>query len=272
MSAQGSESFEWAVRDSVARAAVPGVFLLLAGILIAPLERRAADGTDAWLVQIETAELDESMGQAILAGVVGGFRGFLADLAWIQTHLYWEQRDAAKTARMIALTVSLDPRPDLFWLNGARMIAYDIPRWRIERAGGHEVVPPSLQRRIRQEQARSALDLLKRARAFHPERSRLIIEQAMVHLNALDDIDAALELFRQAASVPDAPFYTGRIYGELLRRAGRPGDAYVWYVHLFETLPRDQPYALLPLVLERIRQLEAELEVPPGQRYEARTP
>jgi len=56
------------------------------------------------------------------AAVAGGF--------WLQANCAWERRDAAETAALLNLTVAADERPLYFWLNGARMPAYDLPAWR----------------------------------------------------------------------------------------------------------------------------------------------
>ena len=67
--------------------------------------------------------------------------------------------------------------------------------------------------------------------------------------------------------MPDAPYYAARIYAELLRRLGRPRDAYVWLRHLHATLPPDDEAAMPGVVLQRIRDLEGVLAIPPGERY-----
>jgi tetratricopeptide (TPR) repeat protein len=167
---------------------------------------------------------------------------------------------------LLRLSTAIDPRPVYFWINGARIMAYDFAAWRIAEAGG-DAVSPGVEERIRREQAMLALRHLDAAERFHPNNAELWIERAAVELNALKDVNAAAESYRRASEMPGAPYYAARLHAEMLRRAGRKAEALAWLVRLHPTLPRDDEAAAADVVLGRIRELERELGVPAEKAY-----
>lgn len=242
------------------------LLLLLLGWLLAPLERSARRALPAGSATPELAQLEDALGQGLVVGVLGGFRTILADFTWIRLNTAWEQRQAPELAALIRLVTTLDPDSVYFWVNSARMLAYDVPHWRIRAAGGPLVVPAAEQRRIAEEQAQQGFALLAQARQYHPDEPKLYLEVAQIYLNRLQDDAQAAEWFLRAAQFPDAPYYAARIYAELLRRQGKQQQAYVFLRQLHAQLP-DDPYAQKNIVLERIRELEASLAIPEAQRY-----
>lgn len=202
---------------------------------------------------------EEERTPAGAVGVLGGLRTLAADLVWLRAYAHWERRDVAATEGLLALTTALDPRPLYFWLNGARILAYDVPAWRIRAAGGFGAVSAAEQTRINAEQAQRALDFLAEAGRTHPHAAALWIEAANIELNRRHAVAAAAECYRRAAEQPDAPFYAARIHAELLRRLGRKQEALAWLKQLYPTLPPLEEAAAAPLVHSRIVELEREL-------------
>src|SRR4051812_38609326 len=70
--------------------------------------------------------------EGLSVGVLGGFRALAADLVWLRAYVAWERHDAAATEALIKLTTTLDVRCLRFWISGARIMAYEIPNWRVE--------------------------------------------------------------------------------------------------------------------------------------------
>ena len=204
-------------------------------------------------------------GQGVTLGLLGGFRAIVADFTWLRLHVIWEQRDLAATDTLLRLVTTIDPRPLYFWVNGARIIAFDMTAWRIAEAGGHEVLPAVQRDRLGAEQARLAIRLLEEAMTFHPGNAALWIERANIELNRLRDSAAAAESYRKAWEQPGAPTYAARLHAELLRRLGRKAEALVWLTRLHPQLPPEEEGT--ELVLSRIRDLERELGVPVMQTY-----
>ena len=204
-------------------------------------------------------------GQGVTLGLLGGFRAIVADFTWLRLHVIWEQRDLAATDTLLRLVTTIDPRPLYFWVNGARIIAFDMTAWRIAEAGGHEVLPAVQRDRLGAEQARLAIRLLEEAMTFHPGNAALWIERANIELNRLRDGEAAAESYRKAWEQPGAPTYAARLHAELLRRLGRKAEALVWLTRLHPQLPPEEEGT--ELVLSRIRDLERELAIPVMQTY-----
>ena len=209
-----------------------------------------------------------AVAQGVMRGLLGGNRAAAADVAWLRAQVLAERGDLVGTDAMLRLVTVLDPRPLYFWLNGARIMAYDMLGWRIAAAGGTDRVPDAEQRRLVAEQARQALARLGEARQFHPASAARWIEQANIELNRLGDLPGAATSYRRAAEQPDAPYFAARLHAEMLRRLGRKSEALAWLTKLHPQLPAGDAAASADLVLTRIRGLERELGVPAEQAYE----
>ena len=241
--------------------------LLGAGIALRPLEASAWEEVRAKQPALRLESLKDALGQGITVGLFGGFRAIVADFFWIRTNSIWEKNDLPGTQTSIKLVTAIDPRPLYFWLNGSRMIAYDMPNWRIDKAGGWEAVPEAVKRRFDEEQSSIAIKYLEGALGFHPNEPLLILEIGNSHLNRLKDVETAARYYLEASKQPDAPYYAARIYAELLRRLERLPEAYDFLKKLYPTLPKNDDMAQAPVVLERIRELEGELNIPTALRF-----
>ena len=244
----------------IRRMLVTLVLLVVLGAILRPIEAPSWRVVKASQPELNLEAIEGSLGQGLVIGVLGGFRTIMADFAWIRMDTVWQRRDRAELDAMIRLVTTLDPRPDFFWINSARMVAYDVPNWRIEDEGGYSDVSAARQLAINQEQAGQAFALLARAREFHSDSSKLTLETGQIHLNRLKDIPKAAEWFLKASKMPDAPYFAARIYAELLRNQGKDREAYDYLKQLYIDLP-DDPYAQKDIVLERIRNLEDALKV-----------
>jgi hypothetical protein len=234
--------------------------LLLAGGLGHALAR------SAW------AARHSATGNAPSLGGLAGFRALAADVLWLKTYGAWERRDGEAIRLLIETVVAIDPRPLAYWVEGARMLAYDLAHWDVAAPPAESSVPLAVRQRAVEQHANIALHHLRRARALYPSRSVLWIEEGNIHLNVRGDIERAAEAYRQAALLPDAPYYAARIYAELLRRSGRLAEAHAWLTELHPRLTRiedpwERELASPDIVLARIHELERELgaRLPPGQ-------
>lgn len=234
------------------------------------LERVAAPAWSAARERQPAMKLDSSMaaaGQGVTLALLGGFRALVADAAWIKMYALWETRDLPGVQTLIQLVSTVDPRPMYFWMNGARILAYDLPVWRVEAAGGFDTVTAPARERIGREQGLLALKHLDAAMTFHPASADLWIERANIELNKLRDLTAAAESYRRAWEQPRAPYYAARLHAELLRRQGRKSEALAWLVKLHPQLPADPDAARDDVVLQRIRELERDLGIAPEGAY-----
>lgn len=245
--------------------------MALAGVVTEPLGGPAWRKLRSRQPALELGAIEGGLGQGLTIGLLGGFRCIIADFLWLETNNSWEDMNLPATQTLIKLVVGVDPRPLYFWMNGSRMIAYDMAAWRIDALGGPNVVPAPVQHRINQEQSAVAVAMLERALAHHQRAAALIyVEIASIHLQRLNDAATAAIYYRKAAEQPGAPHYVARIYGELLRQLGRTREAYDWlretYVRLpLEDDPRDP--AMRRVVFDRIRTLEQQLGIPDTERF-----
>jgi tetratricopeptide (TPR) repeat protein len=224
---------------------LPLLLLLAATSLLRPLESQL-HGADV------RVSLTGGLSGNGLLGVLGGMRAAVAGGFWLRTNQAWEKRDAAGTTALLHLTVAADERPLYFWLNGARMLAYDIPLWADVPAR-----PEAARRKAVREGVDAALTFLETGLRAHPQSAEILIEMANIQLRVGKNPEAAAVLFRRAAEQPGAPYYAARIHGELLRELGRPGEALAWLKAILPDLPADDPAAARAVVEQRIKALEA---------------
>lgn len=255
------------MKSKAARFSVIVLVLALSGAALNRFVQPAWAEARAREPALRLASVGTATGQGTILAVLGGFRALVADVTWIRMFVGWEQRDLAGTDTLLRLVPALDPRPEYFWLNGARIMANDLPTWRIALAGGYEAVPRETQQRINREQGTMALEHLEAGRAFHPQSAEFWIERANIQLNRLGDVAAAAESYRQAWAQPRGPYYAARLHAELLRRLGRDAEALAWLRQLHPGLPKGDEAAAADLVLGRIRELEQKLGIPSEQAY-----
>jgi len=222
------------------------VSLLAGGFLLRELEQPTP-------VALRGEQLPALVGRGGLPAALGGLRSVVAGGAWLRANLAWERRDAADMAALLELTVAADERPAYFWLNGARMLAYDVPQWL------PATTPEAVRQRVGEREAQRALDFLEKGLRWHGADAHLYVEQANIHLRRRGDLEGAARCYRLAAEQPGAPHYAGRILAELLVELGRPQEALAWLRQILPDLPAGDPAARREVVLERIRTLERAL-------------
>lgn len=228
------------------RLGLPVAALLAAGFLLRTVEEGLASPA-VWRGE----QLVALAGRGGLASSLGGLRAVVAGSYWLRANAAWEDRDAAAMESLINLTVAADERPLYFWLNGARMLAYDVPSWQPGDA------PLVIGRHINEEQARRALRFLDKGLNWHGVDAGLYVEIANIHLRQLGDLESAARYYRLASREPGAPYYTARIHAELLRALGRPQEALAWLKQILPGLPADDPAARREMVIQRIKELES---------------
>lgn len=238
--------------------------LLLTGTALQPLKCTFGSAWPRDARRERVRDAGSILARDLAASVFGGLRALAADGLWLRTYAAWARRDLPSTGRLIRLVTLVDERPLDFWINGARILAYDMPAWRLAERGG--IGGRAVRRRIVGEQAALALDYLAEGRRSHPDSAELCIEMANIHLNLTRNLDAAARWYREAALKPDAPPYAARIYADLLCRQGHYREAHAWLCALYQRLADDYPKAMRAVVRERIAALEHRLKLPERRR------
>ncbi len=239
--------------------------LLLAGFALQPLAR-SLDRAECRPARA-TAEVGTALaGQAGVA-VWGELRGLIADGLWLRTYAAWSRQDLSATRRWIRLVTTVDDRPVYFWVNGARMLAYDLPHWRLaaDLGDGHGAARDA--RQVVEEQAAEAIDYLSAALRCHPDSAAVCVEMANIHLGLRKDAAAAARWYRRAAESTNAPHFAARMYAEMLCRMGRYREAHAWLCELHPRLSAADADAMPDVILMRIRRLEDLLALPDAERY-----
>ena len=184
-------------------------------------------------------------GHAVWPAICGGLRPLVASGCWLRANLAWERRDETATIAWLDLTVATDERPAYFWLNGSRMLAYDMPAWKVDAGSRRD-----------EDFTRRALDFLEKGLHWRGADSALLIEMGNLHLRRRGDLESAARYYGRAAEMPGAPYYAARIHAELLLALGRPVEALMWLRQVLPGLPPDEPAARRLVVESRIRVLE----------------
>lgn len=243
--------------------------LLLTGFIMEPVQRPAWQTLREKEPALDLASLEGALGQGITVGLLGGFRAVLANFMWLRVNAHWEDYDLPGTQTMINFVSTVDPRPTFFWLNGARMIAYDMAVWRVREIDPNDNVPRTVKERLDDEQGSIAIRYLERALNFHPDHPLIYIEIANIYQRKRLDLEKAAEFYLKASQTENAPTFAPRIYAELLRRLDRHEEAYDWLVQLYSELDPGNMTHRPDVVLQRIRDLEEELNIPSPARFQA---
>lgn len=201
------------------------------------------------------AGLDHLRPEDAAGAARGGGRAILADVCWLRAYEAWRGRDEVRTESLIRRTLAWDPRPEVFWVNGARIIAHDFPAWRAAREPQAPAAAPA---EWRARGARAAIALLEDGLRHRGASPGLHVEIAGHYWHGLGDHAQAAEHYRRAAGLPGAPWHAARLHAEALLRLGRREEARDWLRALLPTLPADDPAAQRAVVAERLALLERE--------------
>ena len=257
-------SFEnFKLRVCVVRVGFVLLLLFSAGVVTHPLEDAAWKEVKHRMPgSLRMENLEPALGQGLVLGIFGGFRSLMGDIFFIQGYSSWEKRNAEKMQEKFRLATSVSPDLLFFWLNWARMVGYDLPIWRIYERGGFDAVPDSIQKRLKQEDALKALRILDEAELYHPNHYKIALERAFFYMERIDNKEIAAEWFLQASLMEGVPHYAARLHARMLEDIGEQEKAHAFLCNLLPTLSATDPQAARVAVLERIRELEEELDTP----------
>lgn len=245
-----------------------GALVLGAGALAESSWRRIRPN----IPEIGRKELEPTLGQGVLLGVLGGLRTVVADIAWIRSYVFWERRDRPGCEALMRSACALDPHARYFWENAGLRIGLDMAHWEIRRRGGYAKVPAETQDRLFRQYARRGLDVLEEGMASARNRTSLLLAAGFLAEGKLKDLRLAADYYRQAADAPDAPWYAARICADFDWGSGRKAEAYRWYRNYWETRMQTKEDGF-PEDLLRLRAMETELRLGllqriPRQRWE----
>ncbi len=233
-----------------------GVLILIAGALAESSWRRIRPS----IPEIGRKELEPTLGQGVLLGVLGGLRTVVADFAWIRSYVFWERRDRPGCEAFMRTACTLDPHARYFWENAGLRIGLDMAHWEIRRRGGYAKVPTETQERLFRQYGRRGVDVLEEGMAHARHRTALLVAAGFLAEGKLKDFTLAANYYRQAADAADAPWYAARFCADFDWNAGRKLEAYRWYRDYWHTRMRPRMDGS-PDDLARLRDMEKELKI-----------
>lgn len=153
-----------------------------------------------------------------------GLRRVVAGWSWVQARRAWEREDVRGFRQALFAAVSLRPEHRGYWIDGARMLAFDVPQWR---GGGL---------RERRWGVEEALRFLERAEDAHPEASDIPLEVGWLRGWELGDFEGAQRALERAARLAPRIGPAARLRARALERLGRLEEARAWLTEM-ETVP-----------------------------------
>lgn len=228
------------------------------GIGSRPLLREGGTGSEV----SSLAGLSGDLGQGITLAALGGYKNIAANFVWIGMYSEWQYRRKIPVLEKMKLAVSLNPDSVYFWVDGARIIANDMPVWRVGDEGMERLFDDSDAegKAIREEYARQALRFLDKVPATLNDRYEIPLERGAIYWRRLNNVPQAIVELEKALRTPRPPYFLSRVYAELLYREGRIKEAYEYLKNHYDQLPEDDSRAMKAFVAQRIEAIGRELE------------
>jgi hypothetical protein len=222
-------------------------------------------GVRPHIPEIGRKELEPTLGQGVLLGILGGLRTVVADLTWIRSYVLWERRDRAGCEALMRAACALDPHSRYFWENTGYAVGFDLAHWEIRKRGGYAKVPPEIQERLFKSYALRGIEILEEGRGHAKITTPLVLCAAQLAEIKLKDHRLAAHYYKIAAEAPDAPWFAARICAQALCDDGRREEAYRWFRAYWMTrmLPKEDGF---PDDLQNLRVMEQVLGVKPELR------
>jgi len=209
---------------------------------------------------VHLAALEQGLGGGISFAFLGGYRNLAANVVWISMYSDWQHQRKDEAMRKMRLASALRPESLYFWIDGARIIANDMPAWEVGLEGMERLQATQEGRKLRERYARYALDYLDRPPGALGERPRILAEKGMISWLKLDDLQAAADYFSRAAEHDAAPGYVVRLRVEVLVQLGRLSEAFDALARHYEALEGSAERSARPLVKLRLEQLATLME------------
>lgn len=237
------------------------VMLLAFGLARTPWERHLAGRlTEAELLApAPDTGFVQLIGQSASLAVLGGLRPLVAIYATLHAYDAWQYREWDTVERDYAIIHQLTPDDVDAWITGA---------WHLHTNAGascylDESLPPATRERLAREWIMKGIAVLKEGIRLHPRSAALHKALADVYQQKLAEYCLAAEHYKKAMEGEGGLEYLARFYGYFLARCpGKEREAYEYLLGLYRESERNH----LPTLIQRIKELEQKLDVPPGRR------
>jgi len=166
----------------------------------------------------------------------------------------------------------------MFWDDGSRQIAYDIPAW-----FKYERPPPTTDEQKKHyaqdyakfdhDQAVNGLEFLDRGLQFLPNNYKLLLDKAEIYQNRLAGepgaLEQAAEQYKLAAAATKQVYFPMRQAIRILWSLGDKQHQFAAYDYLknrYPTLPEDAPDAQKGVMWDTVQAMEKYLKIPDPDR------
>ncbi len=215
--------------------------------------------------EIGRKELEPTLGQGVLLGILGGLRTVVADLTWIRSYVMWERKDRAACETLMRAACALDPHSRYFWENTGYVVGYDLAHWEIRRRGGYDRVPKETQERLFRSFALKGIEVLEEGLGRTKSPTALLLCAAQLAELKVKDHALSSRYYVRAAEAPDSPWYAARIAAQVIWEDGRRAEAYRWFRNYWLTRMRPKEDGF-PDDLRQLRTMEEVLRMRPEER------
>lgn len=210
-------------------------------------------------------DLRDQLSQNAMIGLLGGFRGVIADLIWLAVTDAWTEQDWYAAEKNIELATTLQPRFIPFWELGGWHLA-----WNASVDVRNDPLEPDQEERKRREQfwIQRGKKIFERGLEANPETFTMYRQLADLYDQKLQDPARAADYYLLASQSPDSPLFLERFPGYKWEEAGMDERAYehwkmLWNKHLGSP---DEPRIAKDKIEEHVRKLEKKLNVPVEKR------
>ena len=215
-------------------------------------------------------EIEPTLGQGVLLGILGGLRTVIADGTWLRSYVAWEKRDRAACEGLMRTACALDPRARYFWENTGYVMGYDMAHWEIRRRGGYAKVSQEIQDGLFKSYARKGLEVFEDGAKHTGGNPGILISAGQMAEIKLKDNLLAASYYKRATESANAPWFSYFLCARALWEGGQKKESYAWYrKQWLEKLKGVGDGS--PDDLEHLRYMEAELTLPVLQRIPRQT-
>ncbi len=207
------------------------------------------------------------LGQQATIALLAGFRGVVADIAWLQSHGHWENREWLLQYKKMNMACVLQPHSVVFYELGSWHIA-----WNISYAAGVDTTVPEPERK------RNAIEWIKKGEGMllegiknNPQRYDLYFHLGFLYqekwariIDENEGYGKAADYYIQAYKFDDTPAFIGRAAARSLEKCGRVEEAYQFWIKLWRE--KDHEFKMPHIIQANIKELENRLNIPNEKR------
>lgn len=241
------------------------LLIVVFGFAKLPLEQRHSDSLiERGLRQPVDMSLGEELGQGALIAMLGGYRSILASLLYVESQVFFENREWAKVETIFRLVTSLQPQFERYWELGGWHLAYN--------AASNYRFDESRRLAVREVLFREWLDrgiaMLEDGLRHLPDSWRLHADLAEIYRSRVEDPRMAAHHFRMALANGARPLYERMLAYELVLLSDRESwqEAYDILMDHYRQGHR------MPSAIRDIKILEERLDIPHEQRIPDEAP